>query len=239
MKKDTLTVSKTLVIKALLLSFALLTIAFGLGLVIGKTDDSLQNLTSADEGEIREQLSDCSFKLQEITAKHLSLINAAKKKGLMDENGLIGKDVVCRKEEKKGQEKTERIEKTQDVQKSVEDKEGQERTERAEKTQGVQKSVEDKEDSVKKEEPVKKVEQKPKKKMNCSFSIQLFSDPDKDKAMKAKKRYPFKALRLVEAEIRGRSWYRIRYGCYATRAEAELDLPEVKDVVDSAIVVAD
>lgn len=228
MKKDTLTISKSLAVKALLLSFVLLTIAFGFGLVIGKTDDSLKNLTSADEGEVREQLSDCSFKLQEITARHLSLTSVAKSKGLMDENGIIQKNIMCTvldSEIKVDLSKTEKPEKE---------------TKEKDKNQ-----VENKDESEKKE-PEKKPEEKQveKKKhvnMNCSFSIQLFSDPDKEKAKKARKSYPFnsKKLRLVEAEIRGRNWYRIRYGCYSSRAEAELDLPEVKDVVDSAIVVAD
>ena len=232
MKKDTLTISKSLLIKALLLSFILLTLTFGLGLVIGKTDDSLQNMTSADEGEIREQLSNCSFKLQEITAKHLSLINAAKKNGLMDDDGQIEKNIVCTvlgsEEEKKKTEKVNRTKVTEDQKKEPE---------KTEKTQQIEKTVKDKK-VVKGKEPVKNIK-KTEKEMNCSFSIQLFSDPDKEKAQKVKKSYPFKDLRLIEAEIRGRSWYRIRYGCYATRAEAELDLPEIKDVVDSAIVVAD
>lgn len=210
MKKDTLSVSKSLLVKALVLSFVLLTLTFGLGLAIGKTDDSLQNITSADEGEVREQLSACSFKLQEITAKHLSLISAAKKKGLMDKNGRIEKNLVC----------TVHSSEVHDV------------------------GVAEKKNDKNKAEP-EKVAKMPKAKkeiakpVNCSFSIQLFSDPDKKKALLAKKRYPFKSLRLVEAEIRGGRWYRIRYGCYATRAEAELDLPEIKEAVDSAIVVAD
>jgi len=215
MKKDTLSVSKPLLVKALVLSFVLLTLTFGLGLAIGKTDDSLQNITSADEGEVREQLSACSFKLQEITAKHLSLISAAKNKGLMDKNGRIEKNLVCTVIDKKAE--------PEKVEKNREDK---------------KETVKPDDQTEKKPEKKEVVEQKEKKK-NCSFSIQLFSDPDKEKALSAKKRYPFKGLRLVEAEIRGRRWYRIRHGCYATRAQAEIDLPEVKDVVDSAIVVAD
>lgn len=217
MKKDTLSVSKSLLVKALVLSFVLLTLTFGLGLAIGKTDDSLQNITSADEGEVREQLSACSFKLQEITAKHLSLISAAKKKGLMDENGRIEKNLVCTFHSSENH-KVDITEKKTDKNKAEPEK--------------VKETPEDKKPEK------KKVVEKIKKRI-CSFSIQLFSDPDKKKALSAKKSYPFKELRLVEAEIRGGRWYRIRYGCYATRAEAELDLPEVKEVVDSAIVVAD
>ena len=221
MKKDSLSVSKPLLVKALALSFVLLTLTFGLGLAIGKTDDSLQNITSADEGEVRGQLSACSFKLQEITTKHLSLIRAAKKKGLMDENGRIEKNLVCTVHSPE-MHKVDITEK---------------KTDKKAESEKVEKIKEDKKE-IAKPEKKKVVEQKEKKK-SCSFSIQLFSDPDKKKALSAKKSYPFKGLRLVEAEIRGGRWYRIRYGCYATRAQAELDLPEVKDVVDSAIVVAD
>lgn len=220
-KNDTVTISKSLMVKVLVLSFILLTIAFGLGLVIGKTDDSLENLTSADEGEVREQLSDCSFKLQEITAKHLSLINAAKSKGLMNDIGIIQKNIMCTVLDS-------------DVKIDLIKKEPEKEAEKQEK------------DSEKKpDKEIKKNAEKamPEKtaKRTCSFSIQLFSDPDSVKAEKAQKSYPFSKskLRLVEAEIRGRNWYRIRYGCYASRAEAELDLPKIKDVVDSAIVVAD
>ena len=206
MKKDTLNISKSLLIKALLLSFVLLTLTFGLGLVIGKTDDSLQNITSADEGEIREQLSDCSFKLQEITAKHLSLIKAAKKNGLMNDNGQIEKNIVCTvlgTEDTKGSQK--------EIQDSVRIKETVQKKEEEKEPKQI-KEPEKRKDLAETENIIKK----PKKKINCSFSIQLFSDPDKDKAQKAKKSYPFKNLRLVEADIRGRKLVQdqIRLLCY-------------------------
>ena len=199
MKKDTITLKKSLLLKALFVSFLLLVLAFGVGLTIGKTDDSLQNLTSADEGETREQLSNCSFKRQEIIAKHLGLQMAAKKVGLIDENENVVNNLIC----------TIRV-----PEKIVK---------------------ENAEESLKKDIPDEKVLEK----KNCSFSIQLFSAPNRTQALVAKKRYNLENTRLVEAQIKGRSWFRVRYGCYPSRAEAELDLPEIKDLIDAAIVVAD
>lgn len=187
MKNDTIMLSSKQLVKTLVISFVLLAAVFSAGLLIGKKSTASVDRTSADQGDIQGKLSDCSYRLQEITAKHINLTDVAKEKGLLDKDGRFETKLIC---------------------------------------------------SVPEEKPV--VVAEPPKKVktgSCLYSIQVFSDPNKETAIAAQKKYDISDTRLVEGVVNGRNWYRIRSGCYATRSEAEIDLPLIKEIVDSAIVV--
>jgi len=201
MKNENIQVSQGLLVKSLIISFFLLAAAFTAGLLMGRNDHGQIERTSADQGDVQEKLSDCSYRLQEITAKHISMTDMAREKGILDENGRYNQNIVCAVPEPP--------KKTEDV-----------NTE--------------KEDTAVAEKIVEKQENK-----KCLYSIQIFSDPSRDLALSAQKRYDIPKTRLVEGIVNGKNWYRIRSGCYSTRSEVEIDLPLIKEIVDSALVVAE
>lgn len=203
MKNENIQVSHGLLVKSLIISFFLLAAAFTAGLLMGKNDQGQIERTSADQGDVQEKLSDCSYRLQEITAKHINLTDIAREKGILDENGRHNPNIVCAVPEP-----------PKKVENTVPEKE--------------KPAVEEKDEIVKKDENKK-----------CLYSIQIFSDPNRDMAISAQKRYDIPHTRLVEGTVNGKNWYRIRSGCYATRSEAEVDLPLIKEIVDSALVVAE
>jgi septal ring-binding cell division protein DamX len=205
MKNENIHVSQGLLVKSLIISFFLLAAAFTAGLLMGKNDQGQIERTSADQGDVQEKLSDCSYRLQEITAKHINLTDIAKEKGIIDENGRHNTNVVCAIPEPPKKIETVDTEKQETA---------------------VEQKVENK-------IPEKKENKK------CLYSIQIFSDPNREMAVAAQKRYDIPQTRLVEGVVNGKNWYRIRSGCYATRSEAEVDLPLIKDIVDSALVVAE
>lgn len=210
MKNDNIQLNPGLLVKSLVISFFLLAAAFTAGLIIGRNSHGQIERTSADQGDVQEKLSDCSYRLQEITAKHINLTDIAKEKGILDENGRYNTNVVC------------------DI---------------PELPKKIETVDTEKQETVVEQKPVEqKVENKiPEKKENkkCLYSIQIFSDPSREMALSAQKRYDIPQTRLVEGVVNGKNWYRIRSGCYATRSEAEVDLPLIKDIVDSALVVAE
>jgi len=210
MKIENVTLNSGLMIKLLVVSFVLLTIAFGAGLFIGKSSTVSEERFSADNGEAQSKLSECSYRLQEIISKHINLTDIAKEKGLLDEKGRYLPNVVC---------KTRAVEVEKLSDKSVQ------------ATDTTQKAP---------AEPLKQKEMENKllNEENCRYSIQIFSDPNREMAVAAQKRYDIPDLKLVEGVVNGKNWYRLRSGCYKTRMEAEQDLPEIKEIVDTAIVVA-
>ncbi|HPA57594.1 MAG TPA: SPOR domain-containing protein [bacterium] len=191
MKNENIQVSQGLLVKSLIISFFLLAAAFTAGLLMGRNDHGQIERTSADQGDVQEKLSDCSYRLQEITAKHISMTDMAREKGILDENGRYNPNIVCAVPEP------------------------------PKKTEATEKIAEKKENK------------------KCLYSIQIFSDPSRDLALSAQKRYDIPKTRLVEGIVNGKNWYRIRSGCYSTRSEAEIDLPLIKEIVDSALVVAE
>lgn len=205
MKNDSINLSSDLLVKSLVISFLLLAAAFSAGLMIGKNSNAPKDRTNADQGDVQEKLSECSYRLQEITAKHIKLTDTAKEIGLLDKDGRFEAKLVCSiPEEKPAEQEKVKEERNEDIKQEA----------AAEKP--------------KKEKPGK-----------CLYSIQIFSDPNREMAVSAQKKYDVPDTRLVEGVVNGRNWYRIRSGCYATRSEAEIDLPFIKEVVDSALVVAE
>jgi septal ring-binding cell division protein DamX len=201
MKNENIQLSSGLLVKSLIISFFLLAAAFTAGLLMGRNDQGQVERTSADQGDVQEKLSDCSYRLQEITAKHINLTDMAREKGILDENGRYNPKIVCTVPEPP---------------KKIEDVDPE------------------KEDTAVAEKIVEKKENK-----KCIYSIQIFSDPSRDLALSAQKRYDMPNTRLVEGVVNGKNWYRIRSGCYSSRSEAEQDLPLIKEIVDSALVVAE
>ena len=209
MKNGSVTVTTSLLVKTLVLSFILLTAAFTAGLVIGKTDQTL----TESSGKDKSQLSACSFKLQEVTAKHLALMEFAQTKGLVTADGKTDNNVICTYIKKS--EPTSDITEVKEVVKEEPSSEKEKKPPVVEQRKDIKTTTSE----------------------NCRFSIQLFSDTNKASALAAQKRYDLPGTHLVEGVVDGRSWYRIRYGCFENRADAENKLPEIRAKVGDALVV--
>ena len=85
-----------LVVKLILVLVFLLTAAFVSGVLIGKNGRRNVDRTSSDEEGINEKLSNCIFNSDELRGKYLKLRDAAREKGLVDENDAVHNDVVCK-----------------------------------------------------------------------------------------------------------------------------------------------
>jgi len=251
MKNDVISINKSMLIKAFIISFILLTVVFTAGIILGKADRALRDRTSADSSDVQEQLSDCSYKLQEITTRHLDLVDIAKKKGLVDSEGRYYPEVVC-----SAMEETVDDDKTTDESEVPDETDGklENKPESEKKTEPEKKNVPEKKIEPEKasEEPAKaetkeaKASEPKKEAINvsnvskdCLYSIQLFAGTSKEQALTAQKKYKISNTRLVEGIVKGKSWYRIRYGCFSTKDEAEKFLPGIKDKIEGAIVVAE
>ena len=88
-----------LIVKLILVLVFLLTAAFVSGVVIGKNGRRNVDRTSSDEEGINEKLSACIFNSDELRGKYLKLRDAAREKGLVDENDVVNIDVVCKSSE--------------------------------------------------------------------------------------------------------------------------------------------
>lgn len=252
MKNDVISISRTVLVKAFIISFILLSVAFTAGIVLGKSDKAVIDRTSADSSDIQEQLSDCSYKLQEITAKHLDMVDIAKKKGLLDNDGRFDPAIICttlKAENELSDEDTdlENEDGNSDKLKAENSKNiEKEKTVEPEKKETASVVKKDETKLQEKKEPEKKVEKtepvpsvRKDNEVKCLYAIQLFAGTSKEQALNAQKRYNISGTRLVEGIVKGKSWYRIRYGCFSTKSEAEKFLPGIKDDIEGAIVVAE
>lgn len=261
MRNNAVVLTSGLLIKLISILFVLLAITFISGVAIGKNDKKTNDRTSADEEGAQEKLSDCVYRFDEIRAKYIQLSNIAKEKGLIDKEGKYNPNLVCYLPEEEprvaevfdkfpktkvdgggaetlSEKKSEKSEAAKPAPQVAEKKE-----KRVEKSEATQKSAKPETDL--KELKNKTIEEiiaqtkSPMKSNNCAYSIQIFSAPDKEGAIAASKRYSSIKTRLVEGLVKDKNWYRLRHGCFATRAEAEKVLPEVQKIAETAIIAAE
>lgn len=172
--KNNSTPTPALVVKLILVLVFLLTAAFVSGVVIGKNGRRNIDRTSSDEEGINEKLSNCIFNSDELREKYLKLRDAAREKGLVDENDVVNSKVICKSE-------------TKSVEKSVEPEPAE--PESAEQKNNEPESVETSPETSQKEpsEPEKTnpAEQKPAEKpekqveKHVETSLQEPSKPEK------------------------------------------------------------
>ena len=143
--KNSAAPTPALVVKLVLVLVFLLTAAFVSGVVIGKNGRRSVDRTSSDEEGINEKLSNCIFNSDELREKYLKLRDAAREKGLVDENDVVNAKVICKPE-------------TKPAEKSVEP-EPEEKTDPVEQPESVESEPEK---PVEKTEPVEKIVEKPK-----------------------------------------------------------------------------
>lgn len=149
-----------LIVKLILALVFLLTAAFVSGVVIGKNGRRNIDRTSSDEEGINETLSVCISNADEYREKYLKLRDAAREKGLVDENDVVNTKVICKPE-------------TKPSEKSVEpEPEPVEETQKAETVE--QKTAETASETPRQEEP--KPEEKP---------VETKSEEQKDDTQKA------------------------------------------------------
>lgn len=163
--KNSAAPTPALVVKLILVLVFLLTAAFVSGVVIGKNGRRNVDRTSSDEEGINEKLSNCIFNSDELREKYLKLRDAAREKGLLDENDVVNAKVICKPETKPAEKSVEPEPAEKPAEKNVETlpetspKESSKTEKPAEKTaeKPVEKSLET---SPKNQEPV---ESKPEK----------------------------------------------------------------------------
>ena len=97
--KNSAAPTPALVVKLVLVLVFLLTAAFVSGVVIGKNGRRNVDRTSSDEEGINEKLSNCIFNSDELREKYLRLRDAAREKGLLDENDVVNAKVICKSAE--------------------------------------------------------------------------------------------------------------------------------------------
>ena len=142
-----------MIVKLILVLVFLLTIAFVSGVVIGKNGRRNVDRTSSDEEGINEKLSNCIFNSDELRGKYLKLRDAAREKGLVDENDVVNTKIVCSVD---GQQKPVESEPTE---KSVETEPAEQKNDNAESVEAG--SVEQKDAEPKPVEEQRPVETTP------------------------------------------------------------------------------
>ncbi|MBR4489919.1 SPOR domain-containing protein [bacterium] len=254
-----------LIVKLILILVFLLTAAFVSGVVIGKNGRRNVDRTSSDEEGINEKLSVCIFNSDELRGKYLKLRDAARQKGLMDENDVINMDIVCSNNVSGSAEKPESVEKSDDTEPvqtshetSVQEPAKPEKAEKAEKdddpkpAQKPAENVETFHETPLQEKPKpekaktideilteKKAEPKKGGDTKCRFSIQIASLDSAEQAAASKKQFRSLDPRVVESESKGKKLFKIRTGCFDSREAAEAELPKVRNLKKDAFIVSE
>ena len=254
-----------LIVKLILVLVFLLTAAFVSGVVIGKNGRRNIDRTSSDEEGINEKLSVCIFNSDELRSKYLKLRDAAREKGLVDENDVINMKIICSVDEPKPVEKSveqEPAEQKNDEPESVEasggtsQKEQPEPEKPAEKTkpeENVQTFHETSLQDKPKPAETKPAENKtideiltekkaaPEKNVEkkCRFSIQLASLDSPEQVAASKKQFKSLDPKVISSEKNGRKLFKIRTGCFDSREAAEAELPKVRNLKKDAFIVSE
>lgn len=286
--KNNSDLTPALIVKLILVLVFLLTAAFVSGVVIGKNGRRNIDRTSSDEEGINEKLSNCIFNSDELRGKYLKLRDAAREKGLVDENDVINMKIVCsvagKSVEKITEKSAETFPETSPKEPKPEEKPSEpESVETSPETSPKEPSEPEKtkpaeqkpaEKTVEKKTETKSVESKsvetihetsPKKDKNktideilnekgetpkkentnketvkkCLFSIQIFAANTKEQAVAAGKKYKSIKTRVVGGEDKGKTWYKLRTGCFDSREAAEEALPKVRNSAKDAYIVSE
>jgi len=203
--------------KAFVIFILLLILSFVLGLYLGR--ESNKGALAPEDGASRdERLTACSYKVQELTGKITALSAIAKEKGIVDDNGMAVRDIVCAVPAKTAPAMVE--------------------TTKGEPPKVETAKVETPKTEAPKVEPPKvETPKKTEKTAPCKLALQLFADRDREKAIAVQEKLKIKPTRLVEGVVNGTTWYRIRYGCYADKAAAEAGIEELMKFGSRPILV--
>ena len=283
--KNSGTPTPALVVKLVLVLVFLLTAAFVSGVMIGKNGRRNIDRTSSDEEGINEKLSNCIFNSDELREKYLKLRDAAREKGLVDENDVVNSKVVCLPEAKPAEkpvepepapvetspetspagkpDEPESVEtspetsqkepselgkpkpvETKPEEKPVEkpaDKKVETSPETSQKESAKPEKTEksDKNKTIDEILTEKKAEPAKEKGQKCRYSIQIFAASTKEQADAAVKKLKSLKPRIVSGGDKGKTWYKLRTGCFDSIEAAEAQLPEVKKSEKSAYIVSE
>ena len=284
--KNNSDLTPALIVKLILVLVFLLTAAFVSGVVIGKNGRRNIDRTSSDEEGINEKLSNCIFNSDELRGKYLKLRDAAREKGLVDENDVINMKIVCsvagKSVEKIAEKSVETFSETSPKKPKPEEKPSepesvetspetsQKEPSEPEKAKPVEQKPAEKPAETKPSENVQTLSEtsqkepaKPEKKeksdknmtideilaeksaapkkeaAKCRFSIQIFAANTKEQAVAAGKKYKSIKTRVVGGEDKGKTWYKLRTGCFDSREAAEEALPKVRNSAKDAYIVSE
>jgi cell division protein FtsN len=205
--------------KSFVIFILLLILSFVLGLYLGR--ESNKGAPIPDGGASHdEQLTACSYKLQELTGKLTALSAIAKEKGLIDHNGMAVRDLQCVVPAKPAPSPATAPAPAKTEPPAVTPPPAAPKAE-------PPKAETPKAEVAKVAPPKTEPPQKTPKTAPCKLALQLFADRDRDKAVAVQEKLKIKPTRLVEGVVNGITWYRIRYGCYADKAAAEAGIEEL------------
>lgn len=231
--------------KAFLIFILLLITAFAIGLYLGKESEK-SSVDYRGDDAIKVQMNECSYKIQELTQKYIILDKLAKEKGIMDDNGMPVKDVKCAVEADQPKAEQPKAEPAAPVKAEPPVQEKPDEVKPAAKKPDEEKSDDAKpaaeKKAVKKESAKKTAPAEQSSAEKCAFSIQIYADNSREKAVAFQKKVSIGEAgdtRIVEAEVKGTTWYRIRYGCYKDRAEAQEHMDDVKKKIKNPIITAE
>ncbi|HNT27044.1 MAG TPA: SPOR domain-containing protein [bacterium] len=197
--------------KAFVIFILLLVLSFVIGLYLGR-EAGKRVSTPLDDASRDEQVSACNYKVQDLTTRLTALTAAAKEAGLMDGQGSVARGVRCAVPEKGTVPAVAAIPE-KEKEKKDEAKEGVKPIGPGNSSPG--------ETAAAKVPPVVPEKTAP---AACKFSLQIYASKSKEEALAVQKRSKIQPLRLVEAEIDGAVWYRLRYGCFAEKGTAEAEI---------------
>ena len=259
-------IEPALIVKLVLVLVILLTVAFVSGVVIGKNGRRNVDRTSSDEEGINEKLSNCIFNSDELRGRYLKLRDAAREKGLLDENDAVNARIICRSvetfpetsrkeqpqpvETKPAEKPVETSPETSPKEKTKPAKTFQETSLQEKQPEPAESKKPDKNKTIDEilaekgaaPKPVKtSPETSPQKNdgKKCRFSIQIFAANTKEQADAAVKKLKSLKPHVVSGENNGKKWYKLRSGCFDSREAAEAELPKVKKSEKSAYIVSE
>lgn len=198
--------------KAFVIFILLLVLSFVIGLYLGR-EAGKRVSTPLDDASRDEQVSACNYKVQDLTTRLTAITAAAKESGLMDGQGTVARGVRCGTPEK---ETTPAVAAIPEKEKVLSEKEKEKKEEKKEdKKEEMKPPVSAKGSAVASPSAA------------CKFSLQIYASKSKEEALAVQKRSKIQPLRLVEAQIDGAVWYRLRYGCFAEKGAAEAEIEEL------------
>ncbi len=200
--------------KAFAVFILLLILSFVLGIFLGRESGASSSDTVSPEGA-SEELAACTYKVQELSAKLTSLTTVAREKGIIDQNGIPTRNVIC----------------ATAVPTETPKPTGAEERSAAVPSSELRK---DPTPSPTTQIATGAADTKP---ISCKYALQIYAGRTREEALDVQAKSKVKPTRLVTGTVGGVTWHRLRYGCYSDKASAETALNDLLPLGARAIIV--
>lgn len=199
--------------KAFAVFVLLLILSFVLGIFLGRESGSSSPSAAPAEGT-SEELAACTYKVQELSAKLTALTTVAQEKGIIDQNGVPARNMVCAPAVPPEPPKPAAAE---------------------ERSAGAPSSEPRKEPPTPPTQiPAVAAGTKPPP---CKYALQIYAGRTREEALDVQAKSKVKPTRLVTGTVDGVTWHRLRYGCYPDKATAEAAMSDLLPLGARAIIV--